>query len=61
MSNTQEPLVFKDDICKALKVGPICINRWLKKGKLPKPDVDLSQRTQAWKPSTLRAAGFNLF
>jgi hypothetical protein len=29
-------------------------------GKLPAPDVDISQRTRGWKLSTLRAAGINL-
>lgn len=61
MRTPEEPLVFPADICAALKVGPEALSRWLKQGKVPKPDVDISQRVRAWKPSTLRAAGFNLF
>lgn len=36
------------------------LRRWKLAGKLPKPDVALSRRTQAWRLSTLRAAGLNL-
>jgi predicted DNA-binding transcriptional regulator AlpA len=36
------------------------IRRWLKEAKLPKPDVQLSQRTTGWKLSTLRDAGINV-
>lgn len=36
------------------------VRRWMVSGKLPKPDVDLSQRTRGWRKSTLRAAGINV-
>lgn len=41
-------------------VTPETLRRWKLAGKLPKPDVALSSRTQAWRLSTLRAAGLNL-
>jgi hypothetical protein len=36
------------------------LRRWMKAGKLPKPDVDLSHRTRGWRLSTLRRAGIKL-
>lgn len=36
------------------------VRRWIKQGKLPKPDVDFSARTRGWKLSTLRRAGIGL-
>lgn len=36
------------------------VRRWIKQGKLPKPDVDFSARTRGWKLSTLRRAGIEL-
>lgn len=53
-------VIWKPDLAKALKVGPQCIRVWVKAGKLPKPDVDLSMRTKGWRMSSLRAAGINL-
>ncbi|MDB5957529.1 MAG: hypothetical protein JWP60_4137 [Ramlibacter sp.] len=43
--------------------GGVCgetIRVWIKRGKLPPPDVKLSLRTMGWRLSTLRAAGFDL-
>ncbi|UST54935.1 hypothetical protein NF681_07025 [Comamonadaceae bacterium OTU4NAUVB1] len=36
------------------------VRRWIRQGKLPKPDVDFSLRTRGWKLSTLQKAGINL-
>jgi predicted DNA-binding transcriptional regulator AlpA len=36
------------------------IRRWLQQGRLPRPDVALSQRTTGWRLSTLRGAGINV-
>lgn len=36
------------------------IRRWIKQGKLPKPDIDFSMRTRGWKLSTLRKAGIQI-
>lgn len=41
----------------------ICANtmrRWIKSGKLPKPDVALTRRTMGWKLSTLHRAGIKI-
>jgi len=39
------------------KVSSETIRRWLRDGKIPKPDVQLSRKSQGWKLSTLRAHG----
>lgn len=36
------------------------IRIWMRNGKLPEPDVNLSQRTKGWRLSTLRNAGLGL-
>lgn len=37
------------------------MRKWLKDGRLPKPDVSLTSQTTGWRVSTLRAAGIDLF
>lgn len=53
-------LVFRDDLGAALGVGSEALRRWIKAGKLPKPDVAITRRTMAWRLSTLQAAGIGL-
>lgn len=53
-------LLTRADLKKEFKVCSETLRRWKKDKKLPAPDVNLSQRTQAWRLSTLRAAGLNL-
>jgi predicted DNA-binding transcriptional regulator AlpA len=53
-------VIYRQDLCTLLGVGSEAMRRWLKAGKLPKPDVDISQKTRGWKVSTLRAAGIDL-
>jgi predicted DNA-binding transcriptional regulator AlpA len=36
------------------------VRQWLKTGKLPPPDVNISRKTQGWRLSTLAAAGINI-
>jgi predicted site-specific integrase-resolvase len=57
---TTDKVIYRADLCKRLGVGSEAMRRWLKAGKLPKPDVDISQKTRGWKMSTLRAAGIDL-
>lgn len=33
------------------------MRRWMRDGKIPPPDVKMSQRTLGWRLSTLHAAG----
>lgn len=53
-------LVFRDDLMKTFDVGNEALRRWIKAGKLPKPDVAITRRTMAWRLSTLQAAGIGL-
>ncbi len=60
MNDTEDRVIYRIDLCKKLGVGSEALRRWLRDGKIPKPDVDLSQKTRGWKISTLRAAGIDL-
>ena len=53
-------IIFRDELCALLHVGSECIRRWIKTGKLPEPDIAITQRTKAWKLSTLEQAGIKL-
>lgn len=53
-------LIFREDLVTTLGVGKEALRRWIKAGKLPKPDVAITRRTMAWKLSTLQAAGIGL-
>lgn len=53
-------VIWRPDLCTMLGVGSQCVREWIKKGKLPKPDIDLSTRTKGWRMSTLHAAGIKL-
>lgn len=55
-----DKIIWRKDLCERTKVCSETVRRWLKIGKLPKPDVELSRRTLGWKVSTLRAAGIDL-
>lgn len=57
---TADRLVWRQELTERMKCSSETIRRWLKEGKLPKPDVCPTGRTQAWRLSTLRAVGFNL-
>ena len=53
-------VIWRPDLCIMMGVGSQCLSTWIKAGKLPPPDVALSQRTMGWRLSTLHAAGINL-
>lgn len=56
----KDRIIFRDDLCVLLQVGSEAIRRWIKSGKLPKPDVAITRRTLGWRLSTLNAAGIRL-
>lgn len=56
----EDTLINRVQIRRFLGVTSETIRRWMISGKLPKPDVDLSRRTKAWKLSTLEAAGIRM-
>ena len=58
---TEDRIVWRADLRAALNnVSDETVRRWLQAGKLPTPDVELSNRTKGWKFSTLEKAGINL-
>lgn len=60
MNEQQDRVIYRADLMAELKVGTEAIRRWMKSGKLPKPDVALSRKTLGWRLSTLQAAGIGL-
>ena len=60
MADTQDPVIWRADLPRMLRVSSETVRKYIKAQKLPPPDVDLSLRARGWKLSTLRAAGINL-
>lgn len=56
----EDRVIWRQDLCKMMGVGSQCVRLWIKAGKLPEPDIDLSLRTKGWRLSTLQAAGIGL-
>ena len=55
-----DALIHRKELLRLLDVTAGTLRKWRIAGKLPPPDVPLSRRTQAWKRSTLEAAGIKL-
>jgi predicted DNA-binding transcriptional regulator AlpA len=55
-----DKIVYRRDLQVTLRVSSETLRRWIKAGRLPKPDVSVSARTTGWRMSTLSAAGFSL-
>lgn len=56
----EDKLYYCEDLKEKLRVKTTdTIRKMIKQGKLPPPDVKISQRTRVWKASTLRAWGIN--
>ena len=47
----------RKDIEREFGCSSSTITRWMREKRLPRPDIAPSKKTQAWKASTLRAAG----
>lgn len=64
MNNTtpeiEDRVIWRPDLEKTLGRSSSTIRRWLQDGRLPKPDVDISRRTQGWRLSTLHDAGIRV-
>jgi hypothetical protein len=56
----EDRVIWRAELCDKLHVGSEALRRWIKAGKLPPPDVDLSQKTKGWRVSTLHAAGIRI-
>jgi predicted DNA-binding transcriptional regulator AlpA len=57
---TPDRVIWRRELQAAADVSSETVRRWMRDGKLPAPDVNLSHRTKGWRVSTLRAAGINL-
>ena len=57
---TIDRVIWRTELAALLGVGSESIRRWIRSGKIPAPDVDLSLRTRGWRLSTLRKAGIGL-
>jgi predicted DNA-binding transcriptional regulator AlpA len=53
-------VIYRQDLYRAMGVTSETLRRWLKEGKIPPADVQLSVRTVGWRLSTLHAAGIKL-
>lgn len=53
-------VIWRRELQDTTKVSSETLRRWMKDGKVPKPDVHISNRTVGWRISTLRAAGINI-
>lgn len=60
MSPQEDRVIFRAELCTMLNVGSECVRRWLLAGRIPKPDVAITNRTVGWRLSTLRNAGIGL-
>lgn len=58
--NPEDRVIYRSELPALLHVGTEAVRRYIKAGKLPAPDVDLSRRTRGWRISTLRAAGIGV-
>jgi hypothetical protein len=59
-AETLDRVIWRRELQAAACVTSETVRRWMRDGKLPEPDVNLSYRTKGWRVSTLRAAGINL-
>ena len=53
-------VIYRQDLYKAMGVTSETLRRWLKEGKMPNADVQLSVRTVGWRLSTLHKAGIRV-
>ena len=60
ITTVEDRILVRSDLCEMLGVSSETIRRWLNSGALPKPDIALSRKTQAWRLSSLNAAGIGI-
>ncbi|MCA0214787.1 MAG: hypothetical protein LCH79_16610 [Proteobacteria bacterium] len=57
----EDKIIWRTELRQMLdNVSSETIRVWMKKGKLPRPDTQLSARTMGWRRSTLVKAGIAL-
>lgn len=60
VAQADDKLLMREDLCKALSISPETLRRWMKAGAIPAPDINLSLKTQAWRKSSILAAGIGI-
>lgn len=58
--NEQDRVIWRHDLQTMMSVTSETMRRWIKQGRLPKPDVAMSQKTMGWRLSTLHNSGINI-
>lgn len=53
-------IVWRDQLQVTMRISSETVRRWLKSGRLPKPDIYPTRQTMGWHLSTLRAAGLDI-
>ncbi|MCL2020823.1 MAG: hypothetical protein FWG81_01645 [Betaproteobacteria bacterium] len=53
-------VIWRPELCDLTGVTRTTLNRWLKNGKLPTPDIYMSRKRYGWRLSTLQSHGVNL-
>lgn len=56
----QDRIVWRSDLYATIGVCSETVRQWIKAGKLPKPDVQISTKRMGWRLSTLRGIGIGL-
>lgn len=53
----QDRIVWRTELYEIVGVCSETVRQWMKSGKLPKPDVQISNKRMGWRLSTLQATG----
>ena len=62
MSNQHiEVIITPPELARHLRIGNEAVRRRIRAGKLPPFDCRVSQKIRGWKPSTLIAAGIDIW
>jgi predicted DNA-binding transcriptional regulator AlpA len=59
-ASTPDRVIYRADLPGLFGVSSETVRRWIKAGRLPKPDIAITQRTVGWRLSTLQAAGIGI-
>ena len=57
---SDDKVIWRRELEAMMAVSSETMRRWIKAGKLPKPDVAMTQKTMGWRVSTLHSFGINL-
>ena len=60
MSESIDRVIYRAVFQQMLGVKSVTLRKWMKSGKIPKPDVAITARTLGWRLSTLQAAGIGV-